>query len=261
MRQIFKYIFRDPIDAYHEKGLDKKTIAVILFATIILMLTRYLGNTSDLYRFLDTISLNHYSESISSWVSSHDRPRLFELIYWASMRLLFYFILPVIFIRFILKEKVIDYGLNPSKILGGYKVYFLFLLVMLPLVYLVSFTEAFQMKYPFYSPYGESLYPNFIVWHFFYLIQFFALEFFFRGFMVHGTKHKLGFYSIFVMVIPYMMIHFQKPFLETTGAIIAGIVLGALSLRSKSIWQGVFIHYSVAISMDMASLYQTGYFD
>ena len=48
---------------------------------------------------------------------------------------------------------------------------------------------------------------------------------------------------------------------ETIGAVFAGIILGALSLKSRSIWLGVAIHYSVAITMDLAALWQKGYFD
>jgi phosphoglucosamine mutase len=47
-------------------------------------------------------------------------------------------------------------------------------------------------------------------------------------------------------------------FLE--AAIVAGLVLGVLSLKSNSIWLGVAIHFSVAITMDFCSLWQKGYF-
>ena len=40
--------------------------------------------------------------------------------------------------------------------------------------------------------------------------------------------------------------------------IIAGIILGTLSLKSRSIWLGVAIHFSVAITMDICSLWQKG---
>jgi len=62
------------------------------------------------------------------------------------------------------------------------------------------------------------------------------------------------------MSIPYCMIHFGKPFPETMAAIIAGIVLGTLSLKSRTIWMGVMIHYSVALTMDISALWQKGYF-
>ena len=58
------------------------------------------------------------------------------------------------------------------------------------------------------------------------------------------------------MVVPYNMIHYGKPFLEANAAIIAGIVLGTLALKTRSIWCGFLIHVSVAISMDLAALIQ-----
>jgi membrane protease YdiL (CAAX protease family) len=91
-----------------------------------------------------------------------------------------------------------------------------------------------------------------------YAIQFVALEFFFRGFLVHGTRRRLGFYSIFAMTIPYCMIHFGKPMLETFGAIIAGIVLGIMSLRTRSVWLGAGLHITVAWLMDALALWHKG---
>jgi hypothetical protein len=61
------------------------------------------------------------------------------------------------------------------------------------------------------------------------------------------------------MVVPYMMIHFQKPAAEAFGAVIAGSVLGVLSLRTLTIWGGIFIHCAVAVSMDVMSLLQRGW--
>ena len=130
---------------------------------------------------------------------------------------------------------------------------------MFPLVFFFSHTASFQHRYPFYVlKSNESIYPNLLIWEGFYFVQFFALEFFFRGFLLHGTKSQFGFYSVFVMMIPYCMIHFTKPLTETIAAIIAGIVLGTLSLKSNSIWLGVFIHCTVALTMDFCSLYQKG---
>ena len=75
-------------------------------------------------------------------------------------------------------------------------------------------------------------------WECSYGLQFIGLEFFFRGFMVHGTRHRFGFYAVFVMMVPYCMIHYQKPMPETFGAIVAGIVLGFMSLKMRSISDG-----------------------
>jgi membrane protease YdiL (CAAX protease family) len=76
--------------------------------------------------------------------------------------------------------------------------------------------------------------------------------------MVHGLKKRFGFYSIIIMTIPYCMIHFGKPMPETIAAIFAGLILGTFSMKSNSIWLGIAIHYSVAITMDLSALWQKG---
>ena len=72
-----------------------------------------------------------------------------------------------------------------------------------------------------------------------------------------GLKRALGSHAIFVMCVPYCMIHFHKPVQEVTGAIFAGIILGTLALRTRSIWCGVLIHVSVAWTMDLLALSHT----
>lgn len=126
---------------------------------------------------------------------------------------------------------------------------------MLNLVWIVSYTDSFQNTYPFYRiDYNHASIKHLFIWEGFYFLQFDGLEFFFRGYMVHALKKQFSLYSIFIMMIPYCMIHFGKPLPETVGAIFAGIILGILSMKSNSIWLGVLLHFSVAIAMDCFSL-------
>lgn len=127
-----------------------------------------------------------------------------------------------------------------------------------PVVFLMSYTAGFQKTYPFYSLASRSWF-DFLLFEAFYAFQFFSLEFFFRGFLLHSIKRYVGAYAIFIMIVPYCMIHFGKPMPETFGAIGAGIILGTLSLRTNSIWGGVGIHVAVAVSMDICSLWQKGF--
>jgi membrane protease YdiL (CAAX protease family) len=90
-----------------------------------------------------------------------------------------------------------------------------------------------------------------------YATQFFTLEFFFRGFLVFAGREAMGSSVIVAMVVPYCMIHFGKPWAEALAAILAGVVLGTLSLKTRSIWSGFLIHVTVAVSMDLAALLQT----
>jgi membrane protease YdiL (CAAX protease family) len=62
---------------------------------------------------------------------------------------------------------------------------------------------------------------------------------------------------VFVAVAPYCMIHFTKPLLEVLAAIPAGIVLGLLAMRARSIWGGAALHVGVAWTMDALALAKT----
>jgi membrane protease YdiL (CAAX protease family) len=120
---------------------------------------------------------------------------------------------------------------------------------VLPFVLLVAQQDQFLRTYPFYKYANQSV-RHFLAWQFLYAVQFLALEFFFRGYMLKGLRHKFGYGAIFVMIVPYCMIHYPKPLPETLGAILAGIALGTLAMRTRSIWGGVLIHVGVALTMD-----------
>lgn len=238
---------------------DFKVILICITVALSLSFIKYFGDPKFLLQLLQSSGFDQLAASFDYFTSSNPNAGLYRLLYWALNVIFFYLIPPFILIKFVFKDKFSDYGLSFKGAFKDTKVYLLMLCVMIPLVLYFSGTESFQARYPFYDlRKGESVYPNLFIWEIVYFIQFFALEFFFRGFMLHGTKQRFGFYSVFVMTIPYCMIHFGKPFPETIAAIIAGIILGALSLKSRSIWLGVAIHYSVAITMDLCSLWQKG---
>jgi len=231
-----KYFF----SKYAEKGVDIKVVIICVLSALCLTMNKYLPEMQTLIHFSDNVQLS-------------------QLANWVFILCAFYFVVPVIVIKIFFRENLSDYGLKWKGAFKDYWLYVVMLCVMIPLVYFFSKTSSFQARYPFYElSQGEKLYPHFWVWEGLYFIQFFSLEFFFRGFMVHGMKHRFGFYSVLVMTIPYCMIHFGKPLPETIAAIIAGIILGTLSLRSRSILLGVCIHFSVGLMMDMAALWQKG---
>lgn len=238
---------------------DRKVILVCITVAVCVTMIHYWGNYSFMIGLLNDIGLSTLSRKLEYFTAVHPHARLFQLLYWVGSVIFFYLVPPLLLIKFVFKEPLKNYGLSLKGAFHDYKVYLAMLMVMLPLVYFFSRTHSFQARYPFYDlEKGEPVFPDLVIWEFFYFIQFFALEFFFRGFMVHGTKQKFGYYSVVVMTIPYCMIHFGKPMPETLAAILAGLVLGTLSLKSRSIWLGVAIHYSVAITMDLFSLYQKG---
>lgn len=184
-----------------------------------------------------------------------------KMIFWAGTTIFFYVVIPIVMIRFIFKEKLSDYGLKWKGAFSFAGFYALAFLLLFPFVVWVSFSPEFQVTYPFFVPTDRNdMIPYFLVWEIFYVAQFFALEFFFRGWMVLGLKKDLGLYSVFVMVLPYCMIHFTKPMPECVGSIFAGIFLGLMTYRTQSVWMGALLHVAVALSMDFLSLWHKGYF-
>jgi membrane protease YdiL (CAAX protease family) len=243
-------------------GYDWRPLVVFLAGGLFLTLMEYFGHAPTLHELVsEHAAPGNLAAALQSSPFYHGGPNrglgsgLLEFAYWSGWRLLGFFLLPALTLR-LLGERVADHGLQTRGFLGHAWIYVMFLVPVLGLVAAVSYDEHFQTYYPFYRAASRSWY-DFWAWEAVYAVQFFSLEFFFRGYWVKAGKTMMGSHAIYAMVVPYVMIHFGKPFLETIGAIFAGIILGTLALRTRSIWAGFLIHVSVAISMDLAALSQT----
>jgi membrane protease YdiL (CAAX protease family) len=75
----------------------------------------------------------------------------------------------------------------------------------------------------------------------------FAWEFLYRGFLLFGLKDKLGEMSILVQMVPFVLLHFGKPEIETISTILVGIYLGYVVYRGESYWPAFIIHVVVNI--------------
>jgi len=182
-------------------------------------------------------------------------PLLAEL-WWGLVHLAGYVVLPALFLRTVLNTRALDHGLrwnDTTRWLGWYA---LLAAPILLFAFLASHDGDFTRTYPFYVHAGRS-WSDLLAWELIYLSQFLFLEFFFRGFMLETLAPRLGASSVFVMVVPYTMIHFAKPWPEALGAVLFGILLGILALRSRSIWGGFMTHGAIALSMDLLSLWRT----
>jgi len=237
---------------------DKKAICVFVLSAVLLTLMNFVVLSAKYQSLVaDWLSLCVGSMEDGGLKDFLDAVSpLYRLFAWSLGCFAVYFLIPALTIAFVFREPLRNYGLSPRGFLKHLKIYVLLYIPVAIAVALVSFTPQFQETYPFYHDPSGLL--DFVLWEALYCLQFFALEFFFRGFFIHALKWKLGYMAIFAMVVPYCMIHFHKPFLEALGAIVAGIVLGLLSLRTNTIWGGVAIHCAVAITMDVASLVQRG---
>lgn len=178
-------------------------------------------------------------------------------LYWGAWRFFAYFVVPAIVVRWGFKASFNDFGLGTSGFREHLWIYAVAFVPVCVAVMAVSFTREFSTFYPFYKLTHRSGF-DWLAWELVYALQFFSLEFFFRGFLLNVLRPHMGSAAIFAMVVPYCMIHFGKPWLECMGAIPAGIVLGTLAMKTRSIWSGFLIHVSVALTMDTAAMLQSG---
>lgn len=240
---------------------DYKALWVTVYTAFALSMIYYLGRYEMLKNFLRLNNTPELIQKVENFLDNNPSNNLTELTYWVFMLVLFYFVIPAFIIKYVFKERLGNYGFKMKGAFKDYHLYIIMLMVMIPLVLYFSTTIAFQERYPFLISTSGLSFSDLLKWELLYMSQFIALEFFFRGFLLHGLKHRFGFYSVFIMTIPYCMIHFGKPMQETLAAIVAGVVLGVLSLKSNSVFLGCLIHISVGIGMDFASLWQKGFFN
>lgn len=245
----------------NRRRIDWRLIGLIGLACFVLAFLEYFGGSGDYSLLQAPLSLlfDNANERIIYTFRSGEYARLARLIYWSGCTFLGYMLLPALYVKFVMRIRLRDIGLSLKGALKHWWIYVGLFLLVLPAVYVMSLTESFQNTYPFYKHAGRSP-TEFLVWELTYALQFMSLEFFYRGVLLHGTKRRFGVYSVLISVIPYCMIHFGKPMPETLGAVVAGIALGVLSLYTRSIWLGVAIHVSVAVSMDVFALLARGEF-
>ena len=240
---------------------DRRPLALFVITAVILTLQYYYD--ADFYQGLLKPLLREWEVAgadspwgIGEHVSVKHYGDLYRLIWWAVTRIAGYTLIPFVVWKILFpKDSLLDMGLRVKGLHKHAWIYLLCLTVVVPAVFMVASQPDFGNYYPFYKKSSRSWF-DFLVWEAFYVAQFFGLEVFFRGFWLNTLRRSMGSTAIFAMCVPYCMIHYGKPYLETCGAIIAGIALGSLSMRTKSIYSGFLVHVTVAILMDFLALAQ-----
>lgn len=226
----------------------RRVMWVLACVSVSLLVLHYAKFSTNLQLLLDALDPSYWPRlAAAGWLE------LCGYLWWTLCHLLTFIVLPFLVIRLGFKQSVLDFGWRWNQVSEHWRGYLLLLSPILVFVVMVSFGKDFVNHYPFYGHAGRS-WLDFILWELLYMSQFVFLEFFFRGFMLNALRPAIGANAIWVMCVPYMMIHLPKLALEATGAILFGLFLGILALQSRSIWGGVLVHAGVAMSMDIAAL-------
>jgi hypothetical protein len=250
--------------------LDRRALVILVTVPVVLTVMEYYGLPWHYTRQLEragrslgrTMSPTEARDPpFSTWIGNVDLPgpdRLRPYVWWGIACLVLFVVVPMLAGRLLAKTSPRETGLRLRGTGKDAWTYAILYALFLPIIWLVSLRADFRETYPFYRPLGAGLGVDFVAFEAIYCFQFFAVEYFFRGFIVLGLKPVLGWASVLVMLAPYCMIHYYKPFPEAMGAIGAGLVLGTLAWRTGTVIYGWFLHYAVALSMDLLALHGTG---
>jgi membrane protease YdiL (CAAX protease family) len=134
--------------------------------------------------------------------------------------------------------------------------YFLLVFLMLPLLIWASLQTDFAAVYPkaqiISTELGTEAKPlHYVLFETAYASDFFSIELFFRGFLIITLGKIMGRQCILPIALFYFSIHLGKPMLEAISSFFGGLILGAISYNSKSIWGGLLVHVSIALLMEL----------
>jgi membrane protease YdiL (CAAX protease family) len=159
-------------------------------------------------------------------------------------------IVPLLVVKFVLRERLFDYGVR----MGNWRFALVCSLLATPLMVLIGYSSsrspAFQAVYPTDPAALKS--PANLAIHLVEQLAFYAAwEFHFRGFLQHALEKKSGIATaIWVQTLVSTVAHFGKPAPEAFGAIIGGVLWGALAWRTRSLMAGIYQHWLLGAALD-----------
>ena len=222
---------------------------IVVSSMVLLMVFLAFGRADTYHRFFE------------QYVPEAARMPLLGFAYFAACSVLLRLVIPYLLVRFKLRQRPREYG---YVIRGGTRMRWVYLglfVVMVPLVLWAATLPDFQASYPQTRGLvtgNEASLRLFILYHAAYFMMFLSGESFWRGYMTFGLGRDLDIAALPWMVMMYSIGHYAKPLLEVNGSIIAGFVLGYLALRHRSFFLGALLHWSIALTMDLAVLHQRG---
>jgi hypothetical protein len=162
-------------------ALDRRAVTALVYSAFGLTCIYYLKDTGAVAGWLDGTG----GEWLGDFITANEANNLPALAWWVVVATAFYFVGPLLIIRFAWNADVRDFGLKLRIESGFWKLLAACTALMLPLVYMMSLTEGFSAKYPFLRIYDGEPYigRTLLIWELIYFVQFFGLEFFFRGFL------------------------------------------------------------------------------
>jgi membrane protease YdiL (CAAX protease family) len=172
-------------------------------------------------------------------------------IYSFGAALVLFGLVSLLLIRVALQESVTAYGLTVGDWRFGLRSFVVLAPVMVALAAAAARNPEFLVQYPLWRGACAST-PAFLLHAAAYLAYYLGFETFFRGFVQFGLRDDLGDWNaILVQTALSTTMHLGKPTGEIYGAVIGGIVFGALAFRTRSLLAVTALHWILGIALDL----------
>lgn len=230
-------------------NVDRTTWIALTLAALVPTLIAYFGASSTLVELLA-------GQGWFAWLRVHE-PALYEFyrrLWWIGFGVLAYLGLPALVI-WVSGARLREYGVKLPSDYRHLWIYGGLLAAVVPIAWWASYQDSFLAVYPYFDHWHEAPWLFALFW-IGRIVRFFALEFFFRGYLIFALRPRFGDAAVLVSMVPYCMIHFGKPLPETLFAIVGGIIFGMIALRTGSILGAVVLHVGLAASMDAFAIAQ-----
>lgn len=177
---------------------------------------------------------------------------LFQHLYQFFSGFVLFFLIPALVVKYIFREDLANFGLRLGEWRYGLVFALIAFIVCLPFIYLGSLQADFQKEYPLSKMISANILLLIIFELVYLLLYYVSWEFFFRGFLLFGTRKGFGnFGAILLQTVASTLIHIGKPQGETMAAIVAGIVFGGIALRTKTVLPLILLHWLLGLTNDL----------
>lgn len=218
---------------------DQFKPTVILFTAPLIMLTwKCFGSTA------------FFAQRLAPLLGLQGDPTVGAAVYHFGSCFVLFALIPALIVKIVFRERLADYGVRIGNRVRLVRSVLIFAPCMVLIAYLAYNSPAMRAEYPINRHAGAS--PGMFGLHAFtYALFYLGWEFYFRGFLQCGLRDKLGAVNaLAVQVIASALVHIGKPWSETYGSIIGGILWGVFVYRTRSLLSGLVQHFLLGLSVD-----------
>lgn len=161
-----------------------------------------------------------------------------EITPWETLdRFLLFFLIPMAVLLIVFKDTPNDYGFQIGDWRTGLVLTFGSIILIAPILYVLARSDPSMKDYYKWQ-------VQFLPWKL--LVEMFAWEFLFRGWLLFGYARKFGPEAIWLQAVPFALAHLGKPEIETLSTIFGGFVFGWIAYRTRSFLYPFVIHFFVS---------------